>query len=181
MGGRLCLQLAVDHPERVARLILVGASPGIADPVERERRQVSDTALAKRIGELGLPAFLDDWLAQPIFAGLDAAHAFVRERLDNSVDGLQSSLRLAGTGAQDALWDRLGELSMPTLLVTGAHDVKFATIADEMAATMPRARHLVVPDAGHTAHLENPDAFLTVVRAWLRSDAAAVSPTSAPR
>jgi 2-succinyl-6-hydroxy-2,4-cyclohexadiene-1-carboxylate synthase len=175
MGGRLCLQLAVDHPERVARLILVGATPGIVDPAERERRRVADTALAQRLGDLGLPAFLDDWLAQPLFAGLDAAHAFVRERLDNTVNGLQSSLRLAGTGAQDSLWDRLGELSMPVLLVTGAHDEKFGAIADDMIKRMPRARHLVVPDAGHTAHLENPDAFLTIVRAWLRSSTAAVS------
>jgi 2-succinyl-6-hydroxy-2,4-cyclohexadiene-1-carboxylate synthase len=177
MGGRLCLQLAVDQPERVGRLILVSASPGIEDSAERERRRVSDTALALRIGELGLPAFLDDWLAQPLFAGLDGAHSFLRERLDNTVTGLQSSLRLAGTGAQDSLWDRLDAVSMPTLLVTGADDEKFAAIADEMAGRLPRARHLVVPDAGHTAHLENPDAFLTVVRAWLRANAVAVSPT----
>jgi 2-succinyl-6-hydroxy-2,4-cyclohexadiene-1-carboxylate synthase len=175
MGGRLCLQLALAHPERVARLILVGASPGIADADERERRRASDGALAGHLGEVGLPAFIDEWLAQPLFTGLDAAHRFLRERLDNTVPGLQSSLRLVGTGAQDSLWDRLGEVAVPVLLVTGSDDPKFGAIADQMAAVMGPARHLVVPRAGHTAHLENPDAFLTIVRAWLRSADVAVS------
>jgi 2-succinyl-6-hydroxy-2,4-cyclohexadiene-1-carboxylate synthase len=172
MGGRLCLQLALDHPSVVDRLVLVGASPGIADPAERARRRTADTALARRVGELGLPAFLDEWLAQPLFAGLDAAHGFLRERLDNTVPGLQSSLQLAGTGAQDPLWDRLAELTMPVLLVTGAHDEKFTAIAEQMVGLLPDGRHLVVPAAGHTAQLENPDGFLTIVRAWLHSTAA---------
>ena len=171
MGGRLCLQLAVDHPGKVDRLILIGASPGIADPDEREQRRWADRALATRLADLGLPAFLDEWLAQPLFSGLDAAHAFVRERFGNTIEGLQSSLRLAGTGAQDPLWDRLAEVSMPVLLVTGSDDAKFGAIADQMAAALPHARHVVVAGAGHTAHLENPDGFLTIVRAWLRSPA----------
>jgi 2-succinyl-6-hydroxy-2,4-cyclohexadiene-1-carboxylate synthase len=181
MGGRLCLQLALDHPAAVGRLILVGASPGIEDPIEREQRRAADDALARRLADLGLPAFLDEWLAQPLFAGLDAAHAFVRERLANTVAGLQSSLRLAGSGAQDPLWDRLGALQMPVLLVTGSADRKFEGIAEQMAARIPDARHVVIPDAGHTAHLENPDAFLTTVRVWLRGGARSASAPTGTR
>lgn len=177
MGGRFCLQLALDQPELVERLILVGASPGIDDPDERERRKVSDSALAESIASLGLPAFIDEWITQPIFSGLDTLTAFAQERLENTIPGLQSSLRLAGTGAQASLWPRLGELTMPVLLVTGSTDEKFSTIAASMADQIgPNARHLVVPKAGHTAHLEQPDAFLTIVRAWLRSATVTPSP-----
>ncbi len=169
MGARFCLQLALDHPDLVTRLVVVGASPGIADEDSRSQRRERDGALADRMAELGLPAFIDEWLAQPLFAGLDAARGLVRDRLDNTVEGLQSSLRLAGTGSQPSLWPRLEELAMPVLVVTGASDHKFCAIADEMVPAIgPNARHLVVPTAGHAAHLENRDAFLSLLRAWLR-------------
>lgn len=170
MGGRICLQLALSRPDLVRRLVLVGASPGIADPGDRHRRRAGDEALAERIGQLGVPEFIAEWLDQALFAGLDAATACLNARLDNTVDGLQSSLRLAGTGSQPSLWDELDELEMPVLLVTGTGDEKFSAVARDMAARIgPNARHVLVPNAGHTAHLENPDGFLTLVRDWLRT------------
>src|SRR5437763_769890 len=54
LGGRVCLQLALDRADLVERLVLVSASPGIEDPVQREQRRVSDCALAERIAQLGL-------------------------------------------------------------------------------------------------------------------------------
>lgn len=169
MGGRLCLELALDRPDLVDRLVLVGASPGIDDPGERERRRVGDRALADHLEAVGVAAFLQEWLAQPLFAGLSAGAAALPERLTNSVPGLSSSLRLAGTGVQPSLWPRLPELDQPVLIMSGALDEKFTAIGERMAAAIgANATHLVVPAAGHTAHLEQPDAFLTALRVWLR-------------
>jgi 2-succinyl-6-hydroxy-2,4-cyclohexadiene-1-carboxylate synthase len=64
-----------------------------------------------------------------------------------------------GVGEQPSLWDRLGELTMPVLLITGGHDAKFAAFAEEMRATLPNARHVVIPDASHTIHVEQPAQF----------------------
>lgn len=170
MGGRYALALALERPDLVERLVIIGAAPGIDDSSERERRRDADDALASRIGELGIASFLEQWLAQPLFAGLDAVSACVEERLDNDPGGLQSSLRLAGSGAQPSLWPHLGGLDMPVLVLTGSLDEKFGAIADEMVEAIgPNARHLVVASAGHTAHLENPDGFLSILRAWLRA------------
>ena len=75
MGGRLCLQLALDRPDLVDDLVLVSASPGIADDAERAARRTSDESLAHEVERDGVDAFLERWLAQPLFASLsrDAA------------------------------------------------------------------------------------------------------------
>jgi 2-succinyl-6-hydroxy-2,4-cyclohexadiene-1-carboxylate synthase len=171
MGGRCCLRLAVDRPELVQRLVLVGGSPGLEDDDERAARRDADEALADHLEDIGVAAFLDEWLALPLFANLAPAMRFVPERMQNDAAGLASSLRLAGTGAQEPLWERLGDLGMPVLLVTGALDAKFTAIAERMAALIgTNATQVVLPDAGHTAHLENPDAFLSVLHAWLAAN-----------
>lgn len=171
MGGRLALAAALAHPEAVERLVLVGASPGLADPAERAVRVAADEALADRIEAIGVDAFLDEWLAQPLFAGLPPAAAHRDERRRNTAAGLADSLRRCGTGAQPPQWDRLGELGarrLPVLLVAGEHDARFRSIAEAMAAAIgPTAELAVVPGAGHTAHLEQPTAFLAAVLPFL--------------
>lgn len=170
MGGRLALALAVDRPDLVDRLVLVGASPGLADPAERAARRQADERLAGRLEAIGVPAFLDEWLAQPLFAGLSPAAAHRDERLANTAAGLASSLRRCGTGAQRALWDDLGTLAMPVLVVVGGDDAKFGQIADAMAAAIgPNATVVHIPGAGHTAHLEQPDRFLAALEPFLRT------------
>ena len=68
MGGRVALAFAVSHPERVERMLLVGASAGLADPDERAKRIAADEALADRIEREGIEAFVDHWMALPLFA-----------------------------------------------------------------------------------------------------------------
>jgi 2-succinyl-6-hydroxy-2,4-cyclohexadiene-1-carboxylate synthase len=165
MGGRLCLHLAVARPELVERLVLVSATAGLDDPADRAVRRASDEALANSLERDGLDAFLERWVAQPLFAGL--ADPDLSDRRRNTVAGLASSLRLAGTGTQQPLWDRLPELTMPVLLVAGADDAKFVAAAERMASLLPNATLEVVASAGHTVHLERPEAFVALLEAWL--------------
>ena len=169
MGGRIALQLALDTPELVGRLVLIGASPGIADAGERTTRRAHDDTLARRLETIGVVAFVEEWLARPMFAGLGPEAAHRRERLHNTAAGLAASLRALGTGSQEPVWDRLANLTMPVLLVAGAHDHKFAEIADHMRARIgANAEVALVEHAGHTAHLEQPDRTAKAVLAWLR-------------
>ncbi len=168
MGGRMVLHAALARPELVIRLVLISASGGIESAGERARRRAADERLAEHLLDVGVEAFVDEWLAQPLFAGLseDAAHR--RARLANTAAGLASSLRLAGTGTQEPLWDRLGELAMPVLVVAGQRDAKFVALAERLADVIgDNAELVVIPDAGHTVHLEQPDAFLGVLQPWL--------------
>jgi len=158
MGGRLALHLALARPERVERLILISASPGIADPAEREVRRRADEELAEEIERSSIQAFAARWARTPALAGQPASieETARQDRLRNSPAGLARALRGLGTGALPSLWDRLSELGMPTTLIVGERDRKFREIAERMAAAMPGATVEVVPGAGHAVHLEAP-------------------------
>src|SRR3954454_12738200 len=98
MGGRIALHAALPRPDRVERLVLVGASPGLSDPAERAARRAADDALADRIEAIGVEAFAEEWAAHPLFAGqaprvAAAAHA---DRLRTTAAGLASALRGLG-------------------------------------------------------------------------------------
>ena len=171
MGGRVALSLAVAAPQRVASLVLESASPGLADPAEREARRRSDEDLARRIEEEGLEAFARSWEVLPLFAGLrrlpPAAQAAVRAtRRAQRPRGLANSLRGMGAGVQPPLWDRLAGLRVPVLCLAGGDDAKYVALAQAMAERLPRGRAVVVPGAGHTVHLEEPAAFVKEVRAF---------------
>jgi 2-succinyl-6-hydroxy-2,4-cyclohexadiene-1-carboxylate synthase len=172
MGARLCLHLALQCPELVHGLVLLGATAGIEAPAERAARRSADDALADQVVDGGIDAFLERWLAKPLFARLPAEAASIDDRRRNTADGLASSLRLAGTGTQEPLWDRLGELTMPVLVLAGEHDAKFAALGRRLAdAVGPTATFELVGDAGHPAHLERPAAFVAIVRRWLATNA----------
>lgn len=168
MGGRMALHVALRAPEVVRALVVVGGTPGIEDPVERAERRERDRDQARRLRDQGVAAFVEAWLALPLFAGLPAWARFDDERRRNSPEGLAASLELAGTGSQRPLWDELAGITVPVLAVAGADDQRYAAIARRMAAAIgPRATAALVPGAGHAAHLERPDAFLAVLRPWL--------------
>jgi 2-succinyl-6-hydroxy-2,4-cyclohexadiene-1-carboxylate synthase len=155
LGARVALHVAIAHPRSVRRLVLIGGTAGIEDDARRAERRRRDETLADDLEASGdLDAFLRRWLASPMFAGL--RDPGLAERRRNSVSGLASSLRLAGTGTQVPLWDRLGDLAAPVLAVAGADDLRFCVEAQRMACTARAGVASLVPGAGHAAHLAQP-------------------------
>jgi len=167
MGGRIALHAALAQPERIARMVLIGASPGIADPAERDARRAADDALADEIERLSIEAFAERWARTPVLAGQPAAVAAAvhADRLRNRPAGLARALRGLGTGALSSLWERLGEIRIPVALVVGERDAKFTAIAAEMAQALPAAEVVGIPDTGHAVHLEAPRRAAQVISA----------------
>jgi 2-succinyl-6-hydroxy-2,4-cyclohexadiene-1-carboxylate synthase len=165
MGGRIALHAALAMPERVDRLILISASPGLADAGERDARLRADERLAAEFESSTIDELASRWAMTPVLAGLPAEAAAVAraDRLRNTPAGLARALRGLGTGALPSLWHRLGELAMPVTLVAGERDPKFLAMAAEMRALIPAAGVEAIPDAGHAAHLENPAAVAGVI------------------
>lgn len=168
MGGRYLIHLALANPELVQGLVLVGATAGIDDPAERAARAEADRRTAERIREQGLLTFLQEWVAQPMFAGIPAERQYLLERMENTVDGLESSVVQSGTGSQDPSWDKLHRLDMPVLVLAGELDEKYVALGRRLQESIgANATFATVPGAGHAAHLEQPEAFLAVLRPWL--------------
>lgn len=168
MGGRFALHLALARPDLVTSLVLVSTTAGIDDPDERAARRRDDDLLAERVERDGVEAFLRWWLSRPLFATLPAQAAALDSRLGNSAAGLASSLRQAGTGAQVPLWDRLGQLSMPVLVVAGELDDAYLARAHRLVEGIGANATLVaVAGAGHSVPLEAPEVLAAALESFL--------------
>jgi 2-succinyl-6-hydroxy-2,4-cyclohexadiene-1-carboxylate synthase len=167
MGGRVALHAALAAPGVVRGLVLIGATAGIDDPDERQARIDADERLADHIETVGVPTFLDEWLSNPLFAGLTDATSLRSDRLRNTAAGLSASLRATGTGTQTPLWDRLGDIECPVLVLVGEHDTKFTALGHRLVDALPVAELVLVPGAGHSVHLEQPEATAEAVASWL--------------
>lgn len=165
LGGRIALHVALAHPERVERLILVASTAGIEDAALRSERRAADLALAGEIEGATIEAFAERWMQQPLFAGTppEAARHWRSDLLRNEPAALADVLRGVGSGAMAPLWDRLGRLGMPAVVVAGERDGRYVAIGRRLAEALPAARLLVVPGAGHGLPREAPQAVAAAI------------------
>lgn len=167
MGARMCLHAALLNSEKITSLILISGTAGIRDDHERLQRLHNDNELADRICTIGVEAFVQEWLQQPLFASLPKTDEDISDRQRNSSEGLADSLRYAGTGTQQPLWNELHRVMVPVLLISGERDTKFVQIAQEMHDYLPHSTLCVIPDAGHSVHLERPSIVAAEIDRWL--------------
>jgi pimeloyl-ACP methyl ester carboxylesterase len=150
MGGRVALRTALAHPDKVSKLVLVGAGVGTWDWTETMRDYFGAEEAACEAGDFATATQinLDFWVARPF-------HDEVRPQLERTFE-LQSA-----DGGPEVLWpeDRpLSSLEMPTLVVIGELDKPdFHVIAQHLAEGIPDADLVVVPGAGHLVGVEQPE------------------------
>lgn len=167
-GGRLALHVALAHPERVSRLVLVSTTAGIEDDAARARRRAADEALAAWMEADGrlMTEVADRWAAQPLFATQAPAVAAAAraDRLSNEPVHVAAALRGIGTGAMAPLWRRLGELrDIPVTVLAGELDPVYVALAERLARALPRTTLRLVPGAGHALVLESPAAVAAAI------------------
>jgi 2-succinyl-6-hydroxy-2,4-cyclohexadiene-1-carboxylate synthase len=159
----------------VRRLVVVGASAGLADDGLREARAADDRQLSRHILRVGTSAFIAEWEQKPLIRTQDTIEpthraAMRAARQAHSAEGLALSLSNMGLGAMPPLHDALPKVRIPVLCVAGADDLRYRAAATEVAQLLPFGRILFVPGAGHAAHLEAPEAFLRGVLPFLNDD-----------
>lgn len=167
MGARMSLHAALLDSVKITSLILISGTPGLRSDKDRTQRKDSDSELADRIEAIGVEAFIPEWLQQPLFATLPLDEVDIADRMRNTSEGLANSLRYAGTGTQSPLWDELHKITVPVLLIVGSRDTKFVQLAEEMHTYLPNSRLSIVPEAGHSVHLEKPLLVATEIDRWL--------------
>lgn len=173
LGGRVALQLALDHPGRVRRLVLISSGPGLSEQAERDKRLRRDERLAQILEEDGISPFTAWWESSPALKPFKPLSRAVDEtlrslRLNQDPLCLAGVLRHLSTGAMDDLAPRLGTLTMPVLLVAGDSDKAYCQRMREMAALIPGSRLQLIADAGHAVHREKPEAVRNAVITFLR-------------
>ncbi len=160
MGARLALALALEYPQLVSRLTLIGARPGIGGH-ERSARALVDDRRADFLESNGVRPFIDQWEMADLFTSQARLpeHARLeqrRRRLASDATGLGWALRALSPARMPDYRSRLGELAMPVTLVVGELDVIYTGVADTMLDSLTNGDLVVVPDSGHNPTLEAP-------------------------
>jgi 2-succinyl-6-hydroxy-2,4-cyclohexadiene-1-carboxylate synthase len=165
LGGRLALRAAVREPARYRGLVTVGATAGIDEPGARSARAEADERLASWMEAAPIEDIVAIWERQPLFA--DQSDALVEEqrpgRLSHEPAELAMLLRTAGQGVLEPVWGELLTLDLPVLAIAGARDEGYVRAAERIADTAPRGRAAIVEEAGHAAHLQQPDAVAHLI------------------
>ncbi len=153
IGGGLALQIALDHPDLVRALIMVGGEAG--NPplfAELAAAYASKPFAQQRIDHIG--GFI-----HPTFAASPLGRYLLASFLENTSQlSAKSISQIFRARASVDLKSRLAAVSATTLVVNGAADISLDS-GRETASRIPIAVHRVVPDAGHICCLENPQVF----------------------
>jgi 3-oxoadipate enol-lactonase len=173
LGGNTALELALESPERVSALVLVGA--GLPDPEWSEEVTAffADEEAALERGDLdaAVDANLRMWLAGPR-RSLDDMDPAMREL----VGEMQRQVFRQQKGHDDVRMlrleppasERLGDVNVPALVLTGDDDVPdIHRIADRLAAGIPGAERATIADAAHLPSLDRPEEFDRIVLDFL--------------
>jgi pimeloyl-ACP methyl ester carboxylesterase len=152
LGGYLSLAFHVAHPERVRALVLVGTGPGYRNAEARAgwNRQAAERAR---------------------FFETHGIEGYESESLHGNRHASARGLALAARGIlaqhDGSVMEDLPNIRVPTLIVVGADDAPFLGAADYMEKRIAGSRKVVIPNAGHTPNVEQPEAFRRAVRGFL--------------
>ena len=153
LGGVMSLAFHLAHPERVRALMLFDTGPGFRNPEARGQWNERAEARARELEAKGLPE--------------SVGGAETRLGHHRSAQGLAGAARGMLAQYDSSLIDSLPTIAVPTLVLVGADDRHFLAAADYMAAKIPGATKVVIPDAGHAANLDQPGAFNRAVEDFL--------------
>ena len=155
LGGFLSLAFCLEMPDRVAALVLCDTGPGFRSDDARQRWNTRALATADRLERDGLGTFGDN--SGPTAPG------------HRSAPGLAKAARGMLAQSSSQVIDGLASIRVPTLVLVGGRDEAFLGAADYVAAKIPGAQKVVIPDAGHMCNVDQPDLFNQAVLAFLDS------------
>ena len=169
MGGFVGIRLAVRHPKLIKSLILVNtaADPEVKANLPRYNllnfiaRWIGPWAVASNV----MPIFFGpNFLSDP--ARKQARKKWRQEIVANHPIGVTRAVK--GVIAREDVNDLLNKIRVPTLIIAGEHDVPLPPEKSKrMHACIPNSRLVIIPNAGHMAPVEEPEAVNAAVKEFL--------------
>ncbi|HET9222426.1 MAG TPA: alpha/beta hydrolase [Roseiflexaceae bacterium] len=169
-GGATIVDFALAYPEKAGALVLVGAGLGgyqfgEPPPLALELQAAFERGDLESAVELSLRLWTDGEHRSP-----DQVNPVARERIRAMSTRLfaREDVEAQPTMLEPPAAGRLPEIRAPTLAIVGDQDLRrIQEIADQVAAQVPGARKVVIPDAGHHPNMEHPALFNQVVLEFL--------------
>jgi len=166
MGGAIALNFALDHPQRIRKLVLI--SPGMVAWEWSECWEALWRSIVERAREGDLSEARRLWWQHPLFA--TSRESVAAQALLESIQrysGEQWVCDYQKKTLPDI--ERVHALQVPTLLLTGGRDMEdFRLIADVIEASSPRVNRVDFADSGHMLHLENAVECAAYIRSFLK-------------
>lgn len=170
MGGYVALALMARHPERFRALMLIDTRASADTPEAAQGRET----LAKAVEEAGNAGPAVESMLPKFFSVVTRQRhpdrvAAIRKIMEKTtVRTIAGSLR--GMAARPDRTAELPQIKVPTLVLVGADDIVTPpSVARAMADAIPGAKYVEIPDAGHLAPLENPEATDAAILKFLDS------------
>lgn len=161
LGGYMSLAFHRAHPARTRALLIIDTGPGYRNPAAREGWNENALRRADELERHGLPAEVG---------------AEVRIARHRDASGLARAARGMLTQRDSRVIDSLPQIAVPTVVIAGAEDTPFLAATDYMASRIPGARKVVIPNAGHAANIDQPEAFNAALLDFLEAHALAEEP-----
>jgi pimeloyl-ACP methyl ester carboxylesterase len=175
VGGGTAIDLALEHPDRVSRLVLIapgvsGDAPWLETYPEPINTLIEEFEAAEKAGDIAEANRLEAWLwldgptAPEGRVGGEARELFL------TMNGLALTNEDPGDLIHnEPAWDRLGRIAVPTLVLCGELDLPDQLpVCQGMVERLPDARLLTLPGVAHLPHLENDQACLAAITDFLR-------------
>ena len=153
LGGYMSLAFNVSDPEKVRALMLFDTGPGYKNATAREGWNETSKKRAVAFETKGFGAM--------------GGSAEVRVSSHRSADGLARAARGMLAQFDARIIESLPNITVPTLVLVGANDQPFLGASEYMAAKVPGATKVMIPDAGHSANIDQPAAFNAAVTSFL--------------
>jgi pimeloyl-ACP methyl ester carboxylesterase len=154
LGGYMSLAFYADYRDRVEALLIIDTGPGFKKDTAREGWNRTAEARALDIEARGAHAL----------EGRSAEQAAAEHA---NIQGLVYAARHMLTQRTSRVIESLPGIAVPTLVMAGAEDQPFLAATDYMAAKIPGAVKVIVPEAGHAVNLDQPERFNAAVLAFL--------------
>jgi pimeloyl-ACP methyl ester carboxylesterase len=146
VGAYMSMAFHLKHPERVKALLIIDTGPGYKSDAAREGWNANALKTAARYEANGL-------------GGLASGSVEMRTAQHRDATGLARAARGMLTQRDARVISSLPDIKVPAIVVVGADDTPFLNASDYMAAKIPGAKKVVIPNAGHAANIDQPAAF----------------------